>query len=110
MTTIIDNIIMIIIVEGSVVVAVVGAAVVGAAVVGAAVVGAAVVGAAVSLKFSTFASRTEGFVNSENNDPASLIVLVPSLANPQKFGSQSTSESWGFPDESKFLVLFQHTY
>ena len=109
MTTIIDNIIMIIIVEGSVVVAVVGAAVVGAAV-GAAVVGAAVVGAAVSLKFSTFASRTEGFVNSENNDPASLIVLVPSLANPQKFGSQSTSESWGFPDESKFLVLFQHTY
>ena len=48
-------------------------------------------------------------VYTENCDPASWIVVVGE-ENPQKFGSQSTSESRGFPEESKFLVLFQHSF
>jgi hypothetical protein len=140
-TPIIDNIIIIIIVEGSIFcalgAAVLGALVLGALVLGALVLGAlvlgalvlgalvlgalvlgalvlgalvlgALVGAAVSLKFSTFAGFAGFAVYKENCDPASFICFTV-VVKPQKLGSQLTSESWGFPEESKFLVLFQHT-
>jgi hypothetical protein len=113
-TPIIDNIIIIIIVEGSIFCALgaLGAAVLGALVLGALVLGTLVlgtlVGAAVSLKFSTFAGFAGFAVYKENCDPASFICFTV-VVKPQKLGSQLTSESWGFPEESKFLVLFQHT-